>query len=43
MLMRRQTVRIFYEVKGGVVKVLRTDPVLVPRVTKHKRSLKPGR
>lgn len=29
--MHRQTIRTFVDVKGGVAKVLRTDPVLVPK------------
>lgn len=29
--MHRQTIRTFVEVKGEVAKVLRTDPVLVPK------------
>lgn len=29
--MHRQTIRTFYGVKDGVVKVIHTDPVLTPR------------
>lgn len=32
--MHRQTIRTFVEVKGGVAKVLRTDPVLVPKTNR---------
>lgn len=28
----RQTIRTFYEVKDGVVRILHTDPVLQPKV-----------
>lgn len=28
----RQTIRTFYEVKDGVVRILHTDPVLHPKV-----------
>lgn len=29
--MHRQTIRTFVEVKGGIAKVLHTEPVLVPK------------
>lgn len=29
--MHRQTIRTYVEVKGGVAKVLRTEPVLIPK------------
>lgn len=34
--MLRQTIRTFYEVKDGMVKVLYTDPVLHPRAGARK-------
>lgn len=40
--MLRQTIRTFSEVKDGIVKVGRTDPVLTPLTVKDKESRKRG-
>lgn len=35
----RQTIRTFYEVKDGVVRILHTDPVLHPKVGKTMKEV----
>lgn len=36
--MLRQTIRTFCEVRDGVVRIVRTDPVLTPITEKRKRE-----
>ena len=41
--MLKQTIRTFYEVKDGVVRVAHTDPVLTPLTAKDKKRKAGGR